>query len=134
MKKRSLFALCIIAIASIALLASCFMQDPIADNKAIGKWTAQNNMGDKITLDVKSDQTLVMTLEQASGDEDFLESFGLSDDDSLVITVTGRWDATSVSEGTMTLDQLKTSFSFTAYEDVLTLYNSEMGKIEFSRM
>lgn len=133
MKKRSLFALCIIAIASVALLASCFMQDPIADNKAIGKWTAQNNMGDKITLDVKSDQTLVMTLEQASGESDFLESFGLSGD-SLVITVTGKWDATSVSEGTMTLDELKTEYSFTAYEDVLTLYNSQMGKIEFSRM
>lgn len=133
MKKRSLFALCIIAIASVALLASCFMQDPIADNKAIGKWTAQNNMGDKITLDVKSDQTLVMTLEQASGESDFLESFGLSGD-SLVITVTGKWDATSVSQGTMTLDELKTDYSFTAYEDVLTLYNSQMGKIEFSRM
>lgn len=133
MKKRSLFALCIIAIASVALLASCFMQDPIADNKAIGKWTAQNNMGDKITLDVKSDQTLVMTLEQASGESDFLESFGLSGD-SLVITVTGKWDATSVSQGTMTLDELKTEYSFTAYEDVLTLYNSQMGKIEFSRM
>ena len=133
MKKRNLFALCIIAIASVALLASCFMQDPIADNKAIGKWTAQNNMGDKITLDVKSDQTLVMTLEQASGESDFLESFGLSGD-SLVITVTGKWDATSVSQGTMTLDELKTEYSFTAYEDVLTLYNSQMGKIEFSRM
>ena len=67
MKKRSLFALCIIAIASVALLASCFMQDPIADNKAIGKWEAKNNEGDTVILDVKSDQTFTMTEQQTGG-------------------------------------------------------------------
>ncbi|MBP5161668.1 MAG: hypothetical protein ILP16_01640 [Spirochaetales bacterium] len=136
MKKSNLLVLGLIALMAVVVFVSC-MQDPILDNKAIGKWVAQNNLGDKITLDVKSDQTLVMTLEQkdveGDPDVDFVFLLGL-DDDSLVITVTGTWDATSVSEGTMKLDKLETKYTFTAYDKVLTLYNSEMGNIEFSRM
>ncbi|MBO4718137.1 MAG: hypothetical protein J5599_09590 [Spirochaetales bacterium] len=108
MKKRSLFALCIIAIASVALLASCFMQDPIADNKAIGKWEAKNNEGDTVILDVKSDQTFTMTEQQTGG----------------TFILDGTWTASSVSQGTMTITLVKTTFDFTAYDTELTLYKS----------
>ena len=108
MKKRSLFALCLIAFASIALLASCFMQDPIADNKAIGKWEAEDNEGDKIVMDVKSDQTFTMTETQPGA----------------TFTLEGTWDASSVSQGTMTITALKSTFDFTAYDTELTLYKS----------
>ena len=113
MKKRSLFALCIIAIASVALLASCFMQDPIADNKAIGKWEATNSSGYKVVMDVKSDQTFIM-------------SFYLPEEDGGYMEFKGTWDATSVSQGTMSIKLFEktTTFSFTAYDTELTLYQS----------
>lgn len=137
MKKRNLLMLGLIALMAVVVFVSC-MQDPILDNKAIGKWIAQNNMGDKITLDVKSDQTFVMVLEQDGGEEaeNYIVLLKLNDDydDSIKITVDGKWDASSVSEGTMVLDELGTKYTFTAYDKVLTLYNSEMGSIEFSRM
>ncbi|MBQ6125226.1 MAG: hypothetical protein IJL13_07480 [Spirochaetales bacterium] len=137
MKKRNLLMLGLIALMAVVVFVSC-MQDPILDNKAIGKWIAQNNMGDKITLDVKSDQTFVMVLEQDGGEEaeNFIVLLKLNDDydDSIKITVTGKWDASSVSEGTMVLKELGTKYTFTAYDKVLTLYNSEMGSIEFSRV
>ena len=137
MKKRNLLMLGLIALMAVVVFVSC-MQDPILDNKAIGKWIAQNNMGDKITLDVKSDQTFVMVLEQDGGEEaeNFIVLLKLNDDydDSIKITVYGKWDASSVSDGTMVLDELGTKYTFTAYDKVLTLYNSEMGSIEFSRM
>lgn len=137
MKKRNLLMLGLIALMAVVVFVSC-MQDPILDNKAIGKWIAQNNMGDKITLDVKSDQTFVMVLEQDGGEEaeNFIVLLKLNDDydDSIKITVDGTWNASSVSEGTMVLKELGTKYTFTAYDKVLTLYNSEMGSIEFSHM
>jgi len=134
MKKRNLLMLGLIALMAVVVFVSC-MQDPILDNKAIGKWIAQNNMGDKITLDVKSGQTLVMTITQGEGEDpkSYMVLLGL-DPEGMTITVTGKWDASSVSEGTMVLDELGTKYTFTAYDKVLTLYNSEMGSIEFSRV
>ena len=134
MKKRNLLVLGLIALMGIVVFVSC-MQDPILDNKAIGKWIAQNNMGDKITLDVKSDQTLVMTVTQGTGENSgsYMVLLGL-EPDGMTITVTGTWDATSVSDGTLKLDELGTTYTFTAYDKVLTLYNKEMGSIELSRV
>lgn len=134
MKKRNLLMLGLIALMAVVVFVSC-MQDPILDNKAIGKWIAQNNMGDKITLDVKSGQTLVMTITQGEGEDpkSYMVLLGL-DSDGMTLTVTGKWDASSVSEGTMVLDEFETRYTFTAYDKVLTLYNSEMGSIEFSHM
>ena len=134
MKKRNLLMLGLIALMAVVVFGSC-MQDPILDNKAIGKWIAQNNMGDKITLDVKSGQTLVMTITQGEGEDpkSYMVLLGL-DSDGMTLTVTGKWDASSVSEGTMVLDEFETRYTFTAYDKVLTLYNKEMGSIEFSRV
>ena len=49
MKKRNLLMLGLIALMAVVVFVSC-MQDPILDNKAIGKWIAQNNMGDRSHL------------------------------------------------------------------------------------
>ena len=137
MKKRNLFALCLIALVSILVFVSC-MQDPILDNKAIGKWIAQNNLGDKITLEVKSDQTFTMKLEQDTSDafHYFADVLSLSNpDDSIEIKVKGEWTASSVSEGKMKVEETGAELSFTAYDKELTLTNIEQHvSITFSRM
>ena len=107
MKKRNLLMLGLIALMAVVVFVSC-MQDPILDNKAIGKWQAKDAEGDMVTIDVKSDQTFTMTEVQPGA------TFALE----------GTWNASSVSQGTMTITALKTTFDFTAYDTELTLYRS----------
>ena len=137
MKKRSLFALCLIALVSILVFVSC-MPDPILDNKAIGKWIAQNNLGDKITLDVKDDQTITLTLVQddiADAFHSFADVLSEPVPNRIEITMHGEWTASSVSEGKIKITETGAELSFTAYDKELTLTNIEQHvSITFSRM
>ena len=135
MKKRSLFALCLIALASIAVLVSCFMQDPILDNKAIGNWIAKDSTGDTLTLEVKSDQTFKMVLKQNTTGPTTLSEILSQSTDSAEIDMTGKWTASSISEGSMIIDYFETQFTFTAYDNELVLYNpQEKLSITFNKV
>ena len=135
MKKRSLIALCLIALVGIVVFVSC-MQDPILDNKAIGKWIAENNLGDKLTLDMRSDQTLTMKLVQDTTDAFHSYPDVLSADvNEIEITVNGEWTASSISEGKIKIKETGAELTFTAYDKELIITNIEQHvSITFSRM
>ena len=135
MKKRNLLMLGLIALMAVVVFVSC-MQDPILDNKAIGKWIAENNMGDKLTLDMRSDQTLTMKLVQDTTDAFHSYPDVLSADvNEIEITVHGEWTASSISEGKIKIKETGAELTFTAYDKELIITNIEQHvSITFSHM
>ncbi len=135
MKKRNLLVLGLIALMAVVVFVSC-MQDPILDNKAIGKWIAENNMGDKLTLDMRSDQTLTMKLVQDTTDAFHSYPDVLSADvNEIEITVHGEWTASSISEGKIKIKETGAELTFTAYDKELIITNIEQHvSITFSHM
>ena len=118
MKKNRILLLCLFALISMVVLASCNL-DPIKDNRIIGTWTAEKGTG-TFTLVANADQTFVRT-EKLVGKE---------------ITINGTWAATSVSEGTLTQEGGSQIAHFTAYGDVLEYYDDTLGgeKTEYKRV
>lgn len=118
MKKNRILLLCLFALISIVVLVSCFQEDPIKDNRVIGKWTATKGTG-TFTLEAKSDQTFVWT-KKIPGE---------------TIEIEGTWDATSVTEGTFKKTGSQIAH-FTAYGEKLEFYDDTLGgeKTEYTRV
>ena len=113
MKKNRILLLCLVALISIVVLVSCFQEDPIKDNRIIGKWTAQLGKG-YFTIEAKDDQTFVWTRKV----------------DDETISFPGTWEASSVNEGVLKRQGVQFA-TFTAYGDEMICRDDVEGTITF---
>ena len=113
MKKNRILLLCLFALISIVVLVSCFQEDPIKDNRIIGKWTTTVGQG-TFTIEATADQKFVWT-----------KTVG-----SVETIIKGTWDATSVNEGIFKKDGVQFA-TFTAYGDEMIYNDEDEGKLTF---
>lgn len=112
--KKLLIAL--IALTTLAIFVACNpAKDPVKDNLAIGKWEGEVEGAAStvivLTLEVKSDKTATMVAKLKSNPD-------------IGETYKGSWTATSISEGTISLVNIK--------EDTETIegpFKVESGKL-----
>ena len=114
MKKNRILLLCLFALISMVVLVSCFQEDPIKDNRVIGKWIDTIGGAGTITIEAKDNQTFVWT-----------KTVG-----SVETIIRGTWEASSVNEGIFKKDGVQYA-RFTAYGEELDYYDEEYGKIRF---
>ena len=123
MTKRFIIIALVLVLACGALFVSC-KQDPVKDNKAIGRWegevwvpgAGQEGEYFNIEMTVKDDKTFEGTI-----------------DAELKAKFTGTWTASSINKGTLKFDALKDSalpdivMNFYADETNLIAYDAKDG-------
>ncbi len=115
--KKLLIAL--IALTTLAIFVACNpAKDPVKDNLAIGNWekTTIISEGEKLILflEVRENKTATLTRNNYYADTDH------------IITFSGPWTATSISEGSFELESsssetIKGTFKATSSSIVLTI-------------
>lgn len=93
MTKRFIIIALVLVLVCGALFMSC-KQDPVKDNKAIGLWEAKIDEEDNIVVKVKVD-----------ADKTFTGT--ITFDGLKVAEFSGTWDASSLTDGTITIKSVK---------------------------